>query len=115
MERKFFFAVFLAGSFVLVSKAYPCGEGKHGQAGLFSPAVAVAEELQEKAIKVSGMTCSKCSKAVEKAVKKVDGVVEAKADHKAGICTVKMKPGTDVQKIIAAIKEAGYEPQPDVQ
>jgi len=110
MKKSIFTFIFLVGSFILVSKAYPCGGGKH-EATLFSPAVAVASDVEEKTIKVSGMTCSKCSRTVEKAVKKVEGVLEANADYKSGVCKVKMKPGTDVQKILAAIKEAGYEPE----
>ncbi|MCS7212651.1 MAG: cation transporter [Candidatus Calescibacterium sp.] len=113
MNKKTILAVSVFVSLAFASKAFPCGGAKNehkAKESLFSPAVAIASDVEEKTIKVSGMTCSKCSKAVEKAVKKVDGVIDAKADHKAGICKVKMKAGTDVQKILIAIKDAGYEP-----
>ncbi len=68
------------------------------------------EGVEEKVIKVDGMTCRKCEKAVEKEVKKVSGVIEVKADHKSGTCKVKVKAGTNLEDIKKAIEKAGYKP-----
>ncbi len=58
---------------------------------------------------VFGMTCSACSAAVERAVKKVDGVEEVQVNLLANSMTVQYQPGAaDDGKILKAVEHAGY-------
>ena len=73
------------------------------------------EEIEEKTskeitIRVSGMTCSACAKAIERAVSKVEGVSGASVNY----ATEKLLVSFDGNKVTkemldAAIKKAGYE------
>ncbi|MEN8614861.1 copper ion binding protein [Dehalogenimonas sp. THU2] len=60
-------------------------------------------------IKVTGLSCGHCVAAVEKAVRKVKGVSEAKVDLASGTLSVEYDPGqamfTDIAK---AVTDAGY-------
>ena len=58
---------------------------------------------------VMGMTCSACSAAVEKSVKKVDGVQSVNVNLLTNSMTVDYDNGvTDNNKIIGAVVDAGY-------
>jgi copper chaperone len=58
-------------------------------------------------IKITGMTCGHCVKAVTEALAKVPGVKEVKdVSLKDGIARVEGTP--DPQQLIAAVKEEGY-------
>ena len=60
------------------------------------------------ALSISGMTCASCVARVEKALKKVPGVVDASvnlATEKAQVKTI----GVPVETLIAAVRKAGYE------
>ena len=119
------FAVFFISSLVAVPFSFPCGLGGKKDykakkkevvpqsASFMSPAfiLSAGEEVVEKTIKVEGMECEKCSKAVEKEVKKIDGVIEVHADYKAGTCKVKFKKGkVKMEDIYKAIEKAGFKP-----
>lgn len=58
-------------------------------------------------IKVGGMSCQHCQKAVETAVGAVPGVTEATVDLAAG--SVKVTGTFDRQQVVEAIRTAGYE------
>jgi len=58
-------------------------------------------------LKVEGMTCHHCVKAVTKALESVDGVRSAKVDLEAGRAVV--DGVADVQAMIAAVQEEGYQ------
>ena len=62
----------------------------------------------EKTMKIDGMMCEHCEKAVTTALGGVEGVASVKADAKAGTAVVSMKPGTDEEAIKAAVAKAGY-------
>ena len=62
----------------------------------------------EKTVKIDGMMCEHCEKAVNDALGAVEGVESVKADAKAGTAVVAMKPGTDEEAIKAAVTKAGY-------
>jgi copper chaperone CopZ len=64
-------------------------------------------------LKVQGMSCGHCEMRVAGALKEVDGVKDASADHQAAQATVTMKAGktADRAKLAAAVKAAGYEPE----
>ncbi len=58
-------------------------------------------------LKVEGMTCHHCVAAVTKALESVDGVRSAKVDLDAGRAVV--DGAADVQAMIAAVQEEGYQ------
>ena len=61
-------------------------------------------------IKVGGMSCEHCVKAVSGAACGVPGVTSATVDLAAGIVTVAHDPATaPVEAIKAAIEEQGYD------
>lgn len=65
-------------------------------------------ELLNLTFKIDGMTCASCVARVEKALKKVSGVVDASvnlATEKAQVTAV----GVPLEGLIAAVEKAGYE------
>ncbi|HRS26522.1 MAG TPA: heavy metal translocating P-type ATPase [Methanofastidiosum sp.] len=63
----------------------------------------------EKMLKIGGMTCAACARAVERASKKVSGVEEANINFAAEKLYVKYDDSkTSVEDIIKAIEKAGY-------
>jgi copper chaperone CopZ len=78
---------------------------------LAAPAVAGQgkQGIQETTIAVSGMFCSSCSSAVEQALKRLDGVAEARADLKDDRVRVRYH-GDKVTppRMAEAIRKAGY-------
>ncbi|MFC4769598.1 heavy metal translocating P-type ATPase [Effusibacillus consociatus] len=70
---------------------------------------------EEKAtLSISGMTCAACSTRVEKALKKVDGVLNANVNLASEKATVEYIPGkTDIDRLIAAVQKAGYQAKTD--
>jgi mercuric reductase len=59
-------------------------------------------------LKVDGMTCSHCDKSVEATLKKINGVVEAKANYKEAKAEVKYIEGeTSIQEIIDTFNKLG--------
>ena len=65
---------------------------------------------------VTGMSCSACSRAVEKAVGRVDGVEEVSVNLTSGIMLCEYKDGVDEaatsKSIIDAVKKAGFGAEP---
>ena len=60
-------------------------------------------------IPVTGMTCGGCCVPVETAVKKLDGIVGAKADYEKGQATVTYeKDKVTVEKIVEAINTTSF-------
>lgn len=57
---------------------------------------------------VTGMTCSACSAAVERNVKKVDGVKSVNVSLLTNSMTVDYEGAADREKIIHAVEQAGY-------
>ncbi len=67
--------------------------------------------LQTAEIPIAGMTCASCVTRVEKALKKLPGVVEATVNLATERATVRYLPEVvSLARMKAAIKEAGYEP-----
>ncbi|WP_425538318.1 heavy metal translocating P-type ATPase [Microaceticoccus formicicus] len=58
---------------------------------------------------VSGMTCSACSSAVERAVSKIDGVDEVSVNLLTNSMSVDYKDNVSSSDIINAVKDAGYD------
>ena len=59
-------------------------------------------------ISVEGMTCEMCEHHVENALKKIKGVVEAKADHTTGKVNMTCSAAPDEETVKKAISEADY-------
>ena len=61
--------------------------------------------MNEVELKVKGMSCSHCEMRVKKALEKVEGVQEARADHKKGRAWVALKEGAsvDAKKLVEAV------------
>ena len=62
----------------------------------------------KKQFKVGGMSCSACSAAVEKAVKRVEGVREASVNLLEGRMICDIDSTEVIDKIIAAVSRAGF-------
>jgi len=55
---------------------------------------------------VEGMSCGHCEQTVEEALREVEGVTDATADHEAEQVTV--DGDVEVAALVAAVEEAGY-------
>lgn len=60
-------------------------------------------------LKISGMTCGHCEKAVRGALSGVPGVREVRVDLGSG--TASVQGDADAQALIAAVTEEGYAAQ----
>lgn len=68
--------------------------------------------IRKEKIKVYEMTCTSCENRVERAVKKLDGVINAKANYSGQFAEIEYNDELCNQsKIKAAIKNAGYSTQ----
>lgn len=61
---------------------------------------------------IEGMTCANCAKHVTEALLSVDGVKKANVDDIGHSAMVEAKEDTDVDRLIAAVEEAGYGAKP---
>ena len=59
-------------------------------------------------LKIEGMHCGGCARAVQRALSGVDQVQSAVVDHDAGEAVVTAGPAVDRAALIAAVGEAGY-------
>ena len=58
-------------------------------------------------LKIEGMTCDHCQRAVKTALESVDGVASAAVDLEQGIARV--HGSADVGQLIGAVEEEGYQ------
>ena len=64
-------------------------------------------------IGVGGMHCAACVGAVERALKKVEGVADARVNLASEKATIEFDPGlVTLERLERAITDAGYEPKP---
>ncbi|SHK70506.1 Cu+-exporting ATPase [Clostridium cavendishii DSM 21758] len=64
--------------------------------------------MKEKLVKIEGMTCVACVRRVERAVNKLDGVIEANVNFATETLMVKFDDNLDFNIIKNAIDKAGY-------
>ncbi|MGI6643447.1 MAG: heavy-metal-associated domain-containing protein [Bacillota bacterium] len=65
--------------------------------------------MQETTLKIQGMSCNGCRTAVERTLKRVEGVLDVKVSLESNEAVVK---GTaDYETLAAAIEKAGYRVQ----
>lgn len=62
----------------------------------------------EMKIKVNGMSCAHCEKAVASAAMAVEGVTDAKASAKKGVLVFKAKDKNVIEQIKANVIEKGF-------
>ena len=60
-------------------------------------------------ITVTGMSCEGCEQNVEDALKELDGVMQASADHEAESVEISTEGEIEDTDIRSAIEDAGYE------
>ncbi len=66
-------------------------------------------DIQTLQLDIEGMTCTSCNKHITHAAEEVEGVIEAKADYKAGKAEVKFdKTKTSREAIVKSINKTGY-------
>jgi len=66
--------------------------------------------MQQKVLKIKGMSCASCARAVENSVGKLNGVVSAAVNLVSEKLDVKFDENvTDIADIIEAVKKAGYD------
>ncbi|WP_157197077.1 heavy-metal-associated domain-containing protein [Methanosarcina lacustris] len=67
--------------------------------------------MVEETLKIEGMACNHCVVKVGKAIASVEGVVEVDVNlEKREAVVIFEESVTDLGKIKAAVREAGYEP-----
>ncbi len=60
-------------------------------------------------LRVTGMTCHACEQRIEKALTRIDGVVQSAADHRAAEVRVMFDPArTSESAVRSCIERAGY-------
>ncbi|CEO87488.1 Copper ion binding protein [Syntrophaceticus schinkii] len=68
------------------------------------------DQPREVTLKVAGMSCKHCQKAVEDALKNLEGVKDVQINLEQGIVKVKYNPiEVGLQEFKKAIEDAGYE------
>lgn len=60
---------------------------------------------------VTGMTCGHCKAKVSKALQQVEGVYAVEVDLVHGKAEVDAAPATSADRLVAAVRAAGYEAQ----
>lgn len=68
------------------------------------------ERRAMKTVKIRGMSCMHCVKAVAKVLSEIDGVTDVRVDLSAGEATFEEATPVDIEVIREKIKKAGYEP-----
>lgn len=64
--------------------------------------------MQKQELKIEGMTCAACARAVERAAGKSPGVVEASVNLTTERLTLEMEDGAKLKSVQKAIEKAGY-------
>lgn len=86
------------------------GKGRQG-----APGIAIATQrrqfrMETKVLKIEGMSCDHCKKAVAEALQGIAGVKSVEVDLEAGKATVSYDPAQASEEVMRrAVEEAGYE------
>ena len=65
--------------------------------------------MEERILRVSGMSCSGCEQRFVTVLSRIEGVVRSSADHTTGEVRVVLDPGRNSEEAISdAIERAGY-------
>ncbi|HWT72983.1 MAG TPA: heavy metal translocating P-type ATPase, partial [Oxalicibacterium sp.] len=63
---------------------------------------------QELALSIEGMTCASCAGRVERALRKIDGVLDVSVNLATERAQITLSGGTPASALIAAVEKAGY-------
>jgi copper chaperone len=74
--------------------------------------LAAAPKVSMIALHVPDMTCGHCVGTVTKAVQAVDRTAQIRIDLDRHRVEIEPSPGADSQRLVEAIREAGYTPEP---
>ncbi len=67
--------------------------------------------IMEIELSVQGMTCEKCVAKVKDALMAVEGVTSVEVELEEGEAEAHAKKGTDPEKLVAAVENAGFKAQ----
>ncbi len=59
-------------------------------------------------LKITGMSCSGCSDAVERVLSRLDGVHEVEISFDTGEAQVTHEAGASLENMVGAVAKAGY-------
>lgn len=69
-----------------------------------------ARDSAEIRLRIAGMDCRACTKALAERLSRVPGVATAEVDYDRAVAVITHDGGRDItQELIAAVNEAGYE------
>lgn len=86
-----------------------CGCGCKANAQTPASSETIKSETKTVTLKVTGMTCSGCSKTIHSSLSKRDGIIENEVKFPGDMAIVKYDPDKIMEKeIIATIEKAGY-------
>jgi Cu+-exporting ATPase len=66
--------------------------------------------MKEVRLSIKGMTCASCVARVERALKRAEGVEEARVNLTTEEAFLRLKEGVDLKEVLKRVAEAGYEP-----
>lgn len=69
----------------------------------------MGEKMTRKTLKVKGMSCNHCVKSVTKALKSVEGVIQAYVSLEGERADVEADDRVSTEQLIKAVIDAGYE------
>lgn len=70
----------------------------------------VSGMVQRVSLQVTGMSCTGCEQRLGRALGRMQGVSEAKADYRTGLVDVRFDPAvTDTAGLAERVHEVGYE------
>jgi len=67
--------------------------------------------MKHLAIRITDMKCAGCESTIRKALLKLDGVYDARGDHKSGLVWIEASDGFSLLRADQAIRELGYTPE----
>jgi copper chaperone CopZ len=62
----------------------------------------------DKKYSIEGMTCGHCAMHVKDALEKVNGISNAKVNHKSGEAVITLGTALDIEILKSAVGETGY-------
>jgi copper ion binding protein len=76
---------------------------------LFESLAGEGGRIMEQIVKVKGMSCQHCVKAVTKALQNLDGVKSVEVSLEKGEAKMEVERPLDIKVLDEALKKAGYE------
>jgi copper chaperone len=68
------------------------------------------DKMEERKLRIQGMSCEHCVRMVKKALEGLPGVLKAQVSLEGGEAAVHLSPeGVSAEQLIRAVEEAGYQ------